>query len=173
MWAIIIFSTLWSLGRSWDPKSFFDQSDWSSPNYASYNVFSANKIFFRISYAMFLALTLVYRIGRIKYLLLTSCVITLCRYIYWYLYFNFFCWVYKSSRIWANFRRTWNLILNFFSLLILVVHTLSLKNPSDATLASLSISIYPRWRLRRRPILSEKIVWYGKKCLKPIFPLNC
>ena len=28
------------------------------------------------------------------------------------------------SRIWANFRRTWNLILKFFSLLNLVVHTL-------------------------------------------------
>ena len=67
-----------------------------------------------------------------------------------------------SSRIWANFRRTWNLILNFFSLLILVVHILSLKNPSDATLASLSISIYPRWRPRWRQIISEKIVCYGR-----------
>ena len=54
----------------------------------------------------------------------------------------------KSGRIWANFRRTWNLILNFFSLWILVVHILSLKNPSDATLASLSISICSRWRPR-------------------------
>ena len=45
-----------------------------------------------------------------------------------------------------------------FSLLILVVHILSLKNPSDATLVSLSISIYPRWRPRWRPIISEKNV---------------
>ena len=51
------------------------------------------------------------------------------------------------------------MILNFFSLLILVVHILSLKNPSDATLASLSISIYPRWRPRWRTIIREKIVF--------------
>ena len=62
----------------------------------------------------------------------------------------------------GHFSRTWNLILNFFSLLILVVYTLSLKNPSDATLASLSISIYPRWRPRWRPIICENIVRYGK-----------
>ena len=61
-----------------------------------------------------------------------------------------------------HFRRTWNLILNFFSLLILVVHTLSLNNPSDATLQLLSISIYPRWRPRWRQIISEKIIWCGK-----------
>ena len=39
-------------------------------------------------------------------------------------------------------RMTWNLILKFFSLLILVVQTLYLMNPSDATLASLSILKY-------------------------------
>ena len=33
----------------------------------------------------------------------------------------------------------WNLILKFFSLLILVVQTLYLVNPTDATLASLSV----------------------------------
>ena len=44
------------------------------------------------------------------------------------------------------------MILFFFSLLILVVHTLSLKNLSDATLASLSISIYPRWRPIWKPL---------------------
>ena len=49
-----------------------------------------------------------------------------------------------------------------FSLLILVVHTLALKIPSDATLASLSISIYSKWRPRWRPIISEKNVGYGK-----------
>ena len=59
-----------------------------------------------------------------------------------------------SGRIWANFRRNWNLVLNFFSLWILVVHILSLKNPSDATLASLSISIYSRWCPRWTPIMS-------------------
>ena len=53
-----------------------------------------------------------------------------------------------SRRVQSKFRRTWNLILNFFSLLILVVHTMSLKNPSDATLASLIVLIYPRWRTR-------------------------
>ena len=63
-----------------------------------------------------------------------------------------------SGRICANLRRTWNLILNFFSLLSLVVHTLSFKNPSDATLASLSISIHPRWRPRLRTLISEKNV---------------
>ena len=63
------------------------------------------------------------------------------------------------------------MILNFFSLLILVVHILSLKNPSDATLASLSISIYPRWRPRWRPIIGEKLCDMGK-CLKPIFYLK-
>ena len=50
------------------------------------------------------------------------------------------------------------MILNFFSLLILVEYTLSLKNPSDATLASLSVSVYPRWPPRWRPIISENIV---------------
>ena len=37
---------------------------------------------------------------------------------------------------------TWNLILKFFSLLILVVQTLYLMNPTDATLASLSVLKY-------------------------------
>ena len=57
----------------------------------------------------------------------------------------------------------------FFSLLILVVLILSL---SDATLASFSISIYPRWRRRWRPTIREKCVIWKKK-LKPIFFLNC
>ena len=61
-----------------------------------------------------------------------------------------------SEVLGANFRRTWNLILNFFSLLMLVVYTLSLKNPNDATLASLSISIYPRWHPRWRPVISPR-----------------
>ena len=65
-----------------------------------------------------------------------------------------------------------NLILSFFSLLILVVHILSLKYPSDATLASLSISIYSRWRPRWRPIISKKMCDM-EKCLKPIVSLNC
>ena len=43
---------------------------------------------------------------------------------------------------------TWNLILKFFSLLILVVQTLYLMNPTDATLASLSVLKYLRWRRR-------------------------
>ena len=63
------------------------------------------------------------------------------------------------------------MILNFFSLLILVVHILSLNNPSDATLASLSISIYPRWRPRWRQIISEKKIGM-EKCLRPIFSLK-
>ena len=41
-------------------------------------------------------------------------------------------------------------------LLILVMHKLSLKIPSDATLASLSISIYQRWRPRWRTIINGK-----------------
>ena len=53
------------------------------------------------------------------------------------------------------------MILNLISFLILVVHILSVKNPSDATLASLSISIYPRWCPRWRSIISEKncVIW--------------
>ena len=64
------------------------------------------------------------------------------------------------------------MILNFFSLWILVVHILSLINPRDATLASLSISIYSRWRPRWKPIISKKncVIW--KKCLQPIFSLK-
>ena len=34
---------------------------------------------------------------------------------------------------------TWNLILKFFSMLILVVEALFMMNPTDATLASLSV----------------------------------
>ena len=64
------------------------------------------------------------------------------------------------------------MILKFFSLLILVVHTLYLNNPSDATLASLSISIYPRWRPRWKPIISENIVWYGKYVSNAFFFLK-
>ena len=45
-----------------------------------------------------------------------------------------------------------------FSLLILVMHTLSLNYPSNATLASLSISIYHRWRPKWGPIISEEVV---------------
>ena len=63
------------------------------------------------------------------------------------------------------------MILNFFSLLILVVHMLSLKNPSDATLASLSISIYLKWRPRWRPIIIEKMCDMVKMS-KPIFSLK-
>ena len=51
------------------------------------------------------------------------------------------------------------------------MHILSLKNPSDATLASLSILIYPRWRPRWMPIISEKMCDM-EKCLKPIFFLK-
>ena len=41
---------------------------------------------------------------------------------------------------------TWNLILKlFFSLLILVVEALYLMNPTDATLASLSVLKNSRW----------------------------
>ena len=47
---------------------------------------------------------------------------------------------------------TWNLILKFFSLLILVVEALYLKNPTDATLASLSVLKYSRWRPRWPPV---------------------
>ena len=64
----------------------------------------------------------------------------------------------------GEFQEDLELDFKLFSLLILVVHILSLKNPSDTTLASLSISIYPRWRLRWRPMCDME------KCLKPIFP---
>ena len=63
--------------------------------------------------------------------------------------------------VWQNLGEIYeDLELDFklFSLLILVVHTMSLKNPSDATLALLSHLIYPRWRPRWRPIISETIV---------------
>ena len=39
-------------------------------------------------------------------------------------------------------RMTWNSILKFFSSLILVVQALYLMNPTDATLASLSVLKY-------------------------------
>ena len=55
-------------------------------------------------------------------------------------------------------RMTWNLILKFFSLLILVVGALHSMNPSDATLASLSVLKYSRWRLR----------WPSVRLLRPI-----
>ena len=45
-------------------------------------------------------------------------------------------------------RMTWNLILKFFSLLILVVEALYIMNPTDATLASLSVLKYSRWHPR-------------------------
>ena len=45
-----------------------------------------------------------------------------------------------------------------FALLILVVHTWSLENSSNATLASLSISIYPRWYPRFGPVMSESFL---------------
>ena len=65
------------------------------------------------------------------------------------------------------------MILNFFSLLILVVHTLFLKNPSDATLASLSISIHPRWRQRWRTIIREKLCDTENNVSNPFSFLSC
>ena len=53
---------------------------------------------------------------------------------------------------------TWNLILKFFSLLILVVEALYLMNPSHATLASLSVLKYSRWRPR----------WPSVRLIRPI-----
>ena len=58
----------------------------------------------------------------------------------------------------GKFLEDMELDFKLFSLLILVFHALSLKNPSDTTLASLSIAIYPKWRPRWRPIISENIV---------------
>ena len=49
-------------------------------------------------------------------------------------------------------RMTWNLILKFFSFLILVIEALKLINPTDATLASLSVLKYSRWRPRWPPV---------------------
>ena len=46
----------------------------------------------------------------------------------------------------------------FFSLLILVVETFYLMNPTDATLASLSVLKYSRWRPR----------WPSARLLRPI-----
>ena len=60
----------------------------------------------------------------------------------------------------GEFLEDLELDFKLFSWLILVVHILSLKNLSDATLASLSISIYPRWRPRWRPIINENcVIW--------------
>ena len=55
---------------------------------------------------------------------------------------------------------TLNLNLNIFSLLILVVEALKLMNPTDATLASLSVLKYSRWRPR----------WPSVRLLRPIRP---
>ena len=46
----------------------------------------------------------------------------------------------------------------FFSLLILVVEALNFMNPTDATLASLSVLKYSRWRQR----------WPSVRLLRPI-----
>ena len=46
-----------------------------------------------------------------------------------------------------------------------------LENPRDVDLASLSISIYLRWRPGWRPIISEKLCDM-EKCLKPVFCLK-
>ena len=56
--------------------------------------------------------------------------------------------------------------------MILVVHTMSLNNPSDATLLSLSISIYLRCRPKWRPIISENSVWYDKNLSNSFFFLK-
>ena len=53
---------------------------------------------------------------------------------------------------------TLNLILKFFSLLILVGEALYLMNPTDATLASLSVLKYSRWRRGWPPVRLLKIV---------------
>ena len=55
-------------------------------------------------------------------------------------------------------RMTWNLILKFLSLLILVVEALYLMNQTDATLASLSVLKYSRWRE----------IWPSVRLLRPI-----
>ena len=51
---------------------------------------------------------------------------------------------------------TWNLILKFFSMSILVVEALYLMNPTDATLASLSVLKYSRWRPRWPSVLYDQ-----------------
>ena len=55
---------------------------------------------------------------------------------------------------------TWNLILKFFSSQVLVVQTLYMMNPTDATLASLSVLKNSRWRPR----------WPSVMLLTPIWP---
>ena len=62
--------------------------------------------------------------------------------------------------VWKKTRMTWNLILKFFSLLILVVEALYLMNPTDATLSSLSVLKYSRWRPK----------WPSVRLLRPIQP---
>ena len=64
---------------------------------------------------------------------------------------------------------TWNYILNFFFFVDSGSAYIVLENPSDATLASLSISIYPRWRPRWRPIISEKM-YNVENVSNPFFP---
>ena len=44
--------------------------------------------------------------------------------------------------VWEKTSMTWNMILKFFSLLILVIEALYLMNPTDATLASLNVLKY-------------------------------
>ena len=60
----------------------------------------------------------------------------------------------------AKTRMTWNLILKFFPLLILVVEALYLMNPTDATLASLSVLKYSTWRPK----------WPSVRLLRPVSP---
>ena len=95
--------------------------------------------------------------------------VTLCRG-YWATFFVTLTPIVRqnSGQIYEDLELDFKL----FSLLILVEYILSLKNPSDATLASLSVSIYPRWRPRWRPIISENIVGDRKLSQPHLFPLK-
>ena len=61
----------------------------------------------------------------------------------------------NKGKIWRNLETAQKF---FFSLLILVVQTLTLKNPSNNTLSSLSVLKYSRWRIGWLPFGTIKTV---------------
>ena len=69
----------------------------------------------------------------------------------------------------SEFKEDMELDFKLFSLLILVVHTLSLDNPSEAVQASLSISIYLRWRSRLRQNINKEKYGIKKNVSNPFF----
>ena len=59
--------------------------------------------------------------------------------------------------------------IKIFSLLILVVQTLTVKNPCDDTLSSLSVLKYSKWRVGWLPFRTKKTLLPVNEVIKNIF----